>query len=399
VRIGIDACTWSNRRGYGRFTRELVTAMVAEFPRNRVVLVVDQHTAGESVFPAGAEVEIVRTRKQPTQAASAHGSRSPLDLWKMGRAVSRLRLDVFFFPTRYSFYPLFCRTPTVVAFHDATAERHPELIFPGLSSRLLWRLKTWLALRRADRLVTVSQDARSQIAAVFRYPEAAIDVITEGPDPSFRPLNRETAAGVLDRYGLPSGLPLILYVGGISPHKNLQGLLEAMVHVHKTVATPWHLVLVGDYARDSFWGCHHELVELIPKLGLGGRVTFTGYVPDDHLLMLYNAATMLVLPSMSEGFGLPVVEAMACGLPVAVSNRNSLPEVVGSAGLLFDPVSTEEIARVIGRLLEDESLRHELRAKGLQRAQEFSWKAAAHKMVRILEDVGAGDGERRPHDV
>ena len=117
------------------------------------------------------------------------------------------------------------------------------------------------------------------------------------------------------------------------------------------------------------------------------RVTFTGFVPDEDLVVLYNDATMLVLPSMSEGFGLPVVEAMACGLPVAASNRNSIPEVLGDAGLLFDPESHEQIAEAVGRLLGDEALRADLRARGLERAGLFSWKAAAHKMMGILEDV------------
>jgi glycosyltransferase involved in cell wall biosynthesis len=387
MRIGIDACTWANRRGYGRFTRQLVMSMVAEHPQHTFVLVVDRHTASESKFPEGAQIEIVQTQKQPTQAASADGCRSPADLWKLSRTVSRLCFDAFFFPTRYSFYPLFCETPTVVAFHDATGERHPKLIFPGWRSRLFWYLKTRWALHRADQLVTVSEDARAQLAAVFHLSESAIEVITEGPDPCFRPIDaKPLAAPVFGKYSIPAGLPLILYVGGISPHKNLQGLLHALSRVERL---PWHVVLVGDYAKDSFWGCHAEVVELAHTLGLSHRVTFTGYVPDEELLVLYNLATMLVLPSMSEGFGLPVVEAMACGLPVAVSNRNSLPEIVGNGGLLFDPLAHEQMAHAIARLLSDERLREDVRAKGLVRAKRFSWKTASRKLVRIIEEAAA----------
>ena len=333
MRIGIEACTWANRRGFGRFTRQLVTSMIAEHPQHTFVLVVDQQTAAECEFPPGAQVKSVRTHEQATQAASAEGSRRLTDLWKMSRAVSRLKLEAFFFPTRYSFYPLFCRTPTVVAFHDATGELHPELIFPGWKSRLFWKLKSRLALWRADQMVTVSQDARTQIAAAFHLPESSIELITEGPDPCFQPLGDASttlATPVLQKYRLRSDQPLILYVGGISPHKNLLGLLRALArlqHLH------WHLVLVGDYRGDSFWSCHRETVALAETLGLAERVTFTGYVQDEELVLLYNVATMLVLASMSEGFGLPVVEAMACGLPVAASNRNSLPELVGEAGL------------------------------------------------------------------
>jgi glycosyltransferase involved in cell wall biosynthesis len=390
MRIGIDACTWANRRGYGRFTRMLVTTMVAENPQHQFILVADQRTAAECAFPAGAQVEIVQTREQPTQAASADSSRSLADIWKLSRAVSRLRFDAFVFPTSYSFYPLFCKTPAVVVVHDAIAEQHPELIFPGLRARLFWRLKSWLALRRANRIVTVSEDARAQLAAVFRRPVSDIEVISEGPDPSFRPLDVvRVGPAILEKYRLPAGVPLILYVGGISPHKNLQGLLRALARIEPSA---WHLVLVGDYAGDSFFGCYNEVLELSRSLDLGERVTFTGYVDDVDLVILYNLATMLVLPSFGEGFGLPVVEAMACGLPVAASNRNSLPEIVGEAGLLFDPLSQAELAGAIARLLSEESLRDELRSKGRERVELFSWKASSRKLVYIIEEAAAGAG-------
>ncbi|MBA3608720.1 MAG: glycosyltransferase family 4 protein [Chthoniobacterales bacterium] len=388
MRIGIDACTWANRRGYGRFTRMLVSTMIAEYPEHQFVLVLDSHTAAEGEFPKGAQLKVVETNVQPTQAASADGARSPADLWKLSRAVSRLRFDAFVFPTSYSFYPLFCKTPTVVVFHDAIAEQHPKLIFPGLRSRLFWKLKNWLALRRANRLVTVSEDARAHLAAVFRRPASAIQVISEGPDPCFQPLDvTQSGPPILEKYGLPTDVPLILYVGGISPHKNLQGLLGALARIERSA---WHLVLVGDYAKDSFFGCYDEVLSLSRSLGLVSRVTFTGYVPDANLVILYNLATMLVLPSLGEGFGLPIIEAMACGLPVAASNRNSLPEIIGEAGLLFDPLSHAEVGGAIERLLNDESLRSELRNKGRERAKLFSWTTGARKLVSILEEAATG---------
>jgi len=388
MRIGIDGCTWANRRGYGRFTRMLVATMLTEYPDHAFTLVLDQRTAAESDLPKGANIEIVRTHEQPTRAASAYGSRSVADLWRLSSAVFRCHFDVFLFPTSYSFYPLFCKTPTVVVFHDAIAEQHPDLIFPRLRSRLLWKLKTWLAMRRADRLVTVSQSARAQLATVFRRLVNTIDVITEGPAPCFQPLDvRHSAATVLSRYGLPDKVPLILYVGGISPHKNLERLLRAA----KRVRQSWHLVLVGDYSDDSFFSSYQEVMELSRNLDIGDRVTFTGYIPDADLVILYNVATMLVLPSLSEGFGLPAVEAMACGLSVAASNRGSLREVIGEAGLLFDPCSEEEIASAIARLLGDMSLRNELGYKAQERAKLFSWKNGARKMMSILEEAaGAG---------
>lgn len=224
--------------------------------------------------------------------------------------------------------------------------------------------------------------------SAFGIPASAIQVIPEGPPASFRPV--EDAAvirAVLQRFHLSEGMPLILYVGGISPHKNLQGLARALARVRQSSPLPWHLVLVGDYAGDSFYGCYQEVSGLCRQLGLAERVTFTGYVSNQDLVALYSTATLVVLPSFSEGFGLPVVEAMACGVPVAASRRGSLPEVLGPAGLLFDPENHAEMAAVITRLLTDQPLRAELGAAGRKRAEGYSWKTAARIVVGLFEEM------------
>jgi glycosyltransferase involved in cell wall biosynthesis len=391
MRIGIEACTWANRRGYGRFTRQLVSAMIARHPEHRFVLVMDQHTARQCTFPAGAESLVVATAAQPTQAAAADGSRSLRDVWHMSRALARGRFDVVLFPTRYTFVPLFDRTPAVLTIHDATDVKQPHLLFPHWRSRLLWRLKSRMAIGRAHRIVTVSNDARRQIAAAFALSEESITVVSEGPDAGFAPRVGDAAVeAVRARYRLPADDQLMLYVGGISPHKNLQALVRAAALVRKVEPEGWHVVLVGDYQGDSFLGCYDELVRLVHSLGLEDRVTFTGFVPDDDLVLLYNASAMLVLPSKGEGFGLPVVEAMACGLPVAASDRNSLPEVLGGAGILFDPGSDQAIADSMLRLLREPGLRDELRARGLQRAADYSWERGADTMVQVLQEAAGG---------
>jgi glycosyltransferase involved in cell wall biosynthesis len=358
--------------------------MVRGYPQHEFSLVLDEVTASQGEFPEGAELNVVPTSEQQIAAASSDGSRRLADLWRLGRAVAKADYDVFFFPTRYSFYPMTCRTPTVVAFHDATAEQHPELIFPGFRSRLFWRIKSRLALRQADRLVTVSHDARKQIAEVFGLAAEEIRVISEGPDPVFRELDDPAlAAGVRERLGLPARLPLILYVGGISPHKNLDGLFRAL----RDTPGPWHAVLVGDHENDSFWGCYDELRALAKELDLEERITFTGFVPDSDLVLLYNASKLFVLPSFSEGFGLPVIEALACGVPVTASSRNSIPELLGDAGILFDPTEPREITDAMTRLLADEELRQELRARGRKQAQLYTWERGARQLVEVLEGI------------
>lgn len=387
MRIAIDACCWSNRRGFGRFTRELVGHMVAEHPRHEYTLVLDRATAEQSRLPAGARLEVVATREQPTRAASAAGARSPVDLLRMARAAARVPADLFFFPAVYSYYPMLRRVPTVVTFHDAIAETHPRLIFPGPRARLFWRAKSWLANRQADRIVTVSRDARTRIAAAFRRPESEIAVVSEAPGAPFRPLSdRATARHVLEDYDLPTDERLVLYVGGISPHKNLDGLLHAFARL---ADRPAHLAIVGDHSGDSFLGCYPELVRLRDRLGLESAVTFTGFVPDEHLAVLYNAATVLALPSFDEGFGLPAVEAMACGLPVLASRSGSLAEVVGPAGVFFDPRDHAGMAAALRQVLDDPALRKSLAAEGLKRAGGFSWSAAARDAVRLFEETVA----------
>ena len=391
MRIGIDACCWSNRRGFGRYTREVVRAIVAEGPEHEFVLFADAWTAAEADFPSAADVEIVATGRQPTEAASADGARSPLDLWRMQRAVARRPLDLFYFPAVYSFFPLPRRLPAVITFHDAIAESFPALIFANVRSRLFWNLKMRLALRQADRIVTVSAASRRQIARTFHLAESAIPVIPEAPGSEFQPISDGARMrAVRRRYRIPGGVPLILYVGGISPHKNLEGLLRAAAVLRRQSAGPWHLALVGDYEHDSFYGCYTAVSRLLRELNLGDRVTFTGFVPDDDLVALYNTAVCLALPSFDEGFGLPVIEAMACGLPVAISSSGSLPEVAGEAGLQVPPSEPEAMAGVLLRLLEDGALRSTLRASGLRRAAEFSWTSAARQLLLGFEETIGG---------
>jgi glycosyltransferase involved in cell wall biosynthesis len=151
-----------------------------------------------------------------------------------------------------------------------------------------------------------------------------------------------------------------------------------------------HLVIVGDHSHDSFLTCFRELSQECARLGLTERVTFTGFVPDDDLVALYNAARVLALPSVAEGFGLPAIEAMACGLPVAASRRGSLPEIVGDAGVFFDPLDNEDMATALRRLLEDDTLRASLSVAGLARASRRSWNEAAGKTVRLIEQTVRG---------
>ncbi|MFN7974153.1 MAG: glycosyltransferase family 1 protein [Acidobacteriota bacterium] len=309
------------------------------------------------------------------------------DLLRMGWAATALSANVFFFPAVYSYFPLFRPVPSVVTFHDAIAEEHPDLVFPERRARLFWRMKTRLALATATRILTVSDSARLQISRLFGIPESAIAVATEGAAEIFgRRHDPLDVARALGKYGLPRDRPLFLYVGGISPHKNIDGLLRALARLQDAT---FHLAIVGDKDSDTFLSCYPAIAKLAQDLGLASRITFPGFVPDGDLALLYAGATALVFPSFSEGFGLPAVEAMASGLPVAASRAGSLPEVVKDAGLLFDPRDEGSIADAIARLLADAELRARLRRAGLARAAQYSWEPSAHAVVRLLEEIAS----------
>jgi len=179
----------------------------------------------------------------------------------------------------------------------------------------------------------------------------------------------------------------ILYVGGIAPHKNLSVLVTAFSML---MNDPGHqdvgLVLVGDYQKDVFL-IDDRLADCISRLNLDKKVIFAGFRSDDELAHLYNAATVFVLPSLSEGFGLPALEAMSCGTPVVCSRAASLPEVVGDAGLFFDPHRPDELFERLRRVFDDHALREELSRRSLQRAAAFSWSKSALSLFSVFEEL------------
>lgn len=383
MRIGVDGTLWGQRRGPGRFTRELVLAMTEAGPEHEYVLFLDRRTADAAVVPRGVTTEVVARRH-----GGGNGAGSLADRWKMTRAASRCGLDVYLFPSEATFFPLLGRVPTVVTFHDALGHERPELVFANAKARRGYHKRCRLALKKASLLWTVSETARADIGRAFSYPAGQIRVIAQGPASAFRPMDDPAdIRPVLEHYGLPLNVPLLLYMGGISPHKNLEGLLEALSLVKTASHVGWHLVIAGDLTQDAFHGCYEELLNLSRELDWSSQVTFTGFVPDRDLAVLYNAATMLVMPSLAEGFGLPAVEAMASGLPVAASRRGALPEVLGNAAFLFDPEDREDMARAIIRLLEDAGQRLFLKEQGLRRVADFSWRAAAASALASLRSI------------
>lgn len=376
VHVGIDATTWSNDRGFGRFTREFVTALAARDSEFRYTLVFDQHPA-QSV-PEGVGSVVVDTGTNLGEASSGSNARSAAYLLKLDGTVRRAGFDLFFFPAVYSYFPLLSSVPKVICYHDATAERLPQYLFPTRRNRFLWNVKTRLAIWQTTRAMTVSHSSARDLKEILGIPDNKIDVVTEAADPVFRPIDNPVAATeARTRFGIPADARLLVHVGGMNAHKNILGLLSAIPGVARR-RPDVHLAIVGSTAGTGFWDNVPELRAFIDDTpGLADHVTFTGYIPDAGLVELFAGTDALVFPSLWEGFGLPAIEAMSCGVPVLASDRGSLPEVVGNAGLFFDPEDRVSIETTLLRFLEDDQLAACLRMATLPRAAEFTWDAAA----------------------
>ncbi len=382
LRIGIDGTCLGSGRGYGRFLRELLPPLLADAGGHEYVLFVDEETARRAALP-DMLVRRLQTATSQAEAASARGNRSPLDLLRMGRGVAEETLDAFFFPSVYSYFPLPWRLPASVAIHDTIPERHGRMVFPRWKNRALWWAKSRAARFQARTIVTVSEYARRQIQSRFGIAAERIFVAPEAPSSAFQPVDGpRPAAKALAARGIPDD-PYFVYVGGFNPHKNVAGLVRAFAEA--AVGRGARLLLVGDYAGDVF---HQDLANIraeIARTGVVDRVHWTGFVPDEELRLLYAGALAAVLPALEEGFGLPAVEAAACGAPCIATRASPLPEVLAGGGFFFDPRDGRMLAEGMRRTLVEPGRRARWARAARERASALSWEATARATRAALE--------------
>jgi len=276
--------------------------------------------------------------------------------------------------------PLWSRVPQVVSVHDVSFLEHPEYFTWERCLQL--RMTVRRTVRRAVRVLTGTEFARESIIRAYDVDPDKVVTIPIAANPIFRPLHRERAQReVRDR--LKTDGPFVLTVGDLQPRKNHIGLIQAFDALIQNYPQIRHkLVLAG---KDTWFS--PQIREAARKSRVADRIVFTGFVEDEDLLRLYNACDCFVFPSFYEGFGIPILEAMACGRAVACANTSSMPEVADGAGILFDPQSRAEIVRALADILLDTELRTRMERLGLQRAPQFTWNRTAERTMQLYQDV------------
>lgn len=325
--------------------------------------------SGPGALPEGIAVPV-----QASRLATHHPALRIL--WEQSRLpweLRRLKADLLHAPAFVG--PLWAPCPQVITIFDLGFLRRPEFFRRG--NRLYLQTFTRLSARRAAAVLTISEFSAREIATLLGVPPARIHVIYPGIEPRFRPLPPAEIAHFRQAQGLPERF--ILYLGTLEPRKNLITLVRAFARLRDPHV---HLVLAGGKG----W-LYEPLFAEVERLGLQGRVHFPGYIPAQTQTLWYNAASVFAYLSSYEGFGLPVVEALACGTPVIAAESSSLPEAAGDAAVLTPPEALDAIVAGLERLLRDDALRAALRERGLAHAARFTWRSAAQQTAALYQSL------------
>ncbi|MBL8220110.1 MAG: glycosyltransferase family 4 protein [Bryobacterales bacterium] len=364
VRIGINALYLipGGVGGTEIYLRSLIQALAEVDAANEYFVFTNAETDADLV-PQRANFHHV--------PQSVHAAVRPARLsWEQfvlpGRARG-LKLDVLFNPGFTS--PLFGGCPNVTVFHDLQHKRHPEYF--RWFDLPFWRFFLYWSARRSKRLIAVSESTRLDLLRYYPVPDAKIRVVPHGVDEAFFAVGQQRNEGELRHF--------ILCVSTLHPHKNLDRLVRAFRRLHAR-RPQYRLIIAGMHGFQT-----NQIERTIIECGMGAHVHITGWIPREELLDLYHKAWAFVYPSTFEGFGMPVLEALASGIPSAVSAIEPMKGIAGNAALQFHPLEEEEIAAALERIVTDDELRARLCVAGPQRAADFSWRTAAQQTLRVLE--------------
>lgn len=373
MRIGINAHLLSfeptyRQAGVSRYIEALAHYLPGVAPEDELVLFTGPARPPDARFHD--RIEWHRSRL-PTANPVAR------IFWEQALApvvVRRSGVDLMHFPVNV--VSMISTVPQVVTVHDLAFHHFPEQ-YPPMKQRYL-RLMTRLAVRRATRVIAVSEATRQDVIRMHGCNPERVITVPNGVVDEMRPLPDAEVAAFRREFDLPQ--EFILFLGTLQPRKNLERLLKAYAAI--ATETDWPLVIAGAV------GWHYEeIFQRVEQLGLAQRVRFMGHVAGEDLPRWYNAATLFVYPSLYEGFGLPVLEAMACGTPVMASNTSALPEVVGDCGVLVDPLDEAAMATSMLTLVRDANLRQQLGQRARERAKSFTWRKTTERTLAVYRDV------------
>jgi glycosyltransferase involved in cell wall biosynthesis len=384
MKIGIDArfLTHPQAGGFKTYTQNLIAALTRVDAENEYVLYLDRTPERKDWLPSGANFT---TRVVPGLV--------PLigmpwrEQMELSRQAALDRLDLLHSPSLTA--PLRLACPLVVTIHDMIWY-HPERFSNGRSTTGRRKLMQWyyrvvpkMAAQRAAGVITVSQAAKESIVQSLGLAPDRVFVTHEAAAPIYRRLdNPEQTEPIKQKYSLASDF--ILAIGSADPRKNIDTLVQAYASLPGSLKERYQLAIVWTH---SFLAA--GLAAQVEALGLNGRVQFLQRVCDEDLVSLYNTASVFVFPSRYEGFGLPPLEAMACGTPVVAANNSSIPEIVGDAALLTDAEDVATMTQLVAKMLTDETLKRDLIEKGLRRAAEFSWEKCGSETLAVYRKVAA----------
>ena len=375
ITIGIDGRFLQDKfHGIGRYTHGLITGLCELEGDHQITLFIDPSLPNTRLLLT-PWLHSPKLHIEHVSIPMYH----PQELWAWPAQLRRTSVDVFHSP--YFWAPLILSCPLITTVHDMIFDRYPEYI-PGRRFSLPYKIMSRLTLLKSRSVIAVSEATRRDILEFTHTPSHKAVTVLSGVESAFTiPVTEQERAQVRVKYSLPDSY--ILALGARRPHKNIQRLVSAFSHAATDI--PHALVLVGAIDNRFF----DDASSAIMQLKQVGRVIEIAQVDEADLRALYAAADMFIQPSIIEGFGLPVIEALACGCPVACSNTSSLPEVAGDAAIFFDPLSEAEMADAIRCMLTSPELRKQLSQRGHERVQHFNWQTTAAKTLDVYRNAVA----------
>jgi len=372
IKIAIDTRMGHTRVGMGVYVRGLLNGLAKIDKENDYYIIINKNKK-EDFVPIQDNFHKIYT-------GVTYSDYLRRDFWEQVYLPLKLlksKINVYHGPNYV--LPVLTRAGKVLTIYDMTLFDSSKWYKP--ISRLRVQKLIKLSTKKANKIIAGSKNTKQDIIKILKLPCDKIKVIYIGIDDIYSPIADKYKLGnIKNKYKIDS--KFILHVGSLQARKNIPRLIEAYSKLPVELLEKYQLVIAGKRS----WKVE-KIFAKVKQLKLEDRVVFTGFVADDDLPLLMNAAALLAFPSLYEGFGIPPLEAMACGTPVVASNTSSIPEVVGDAALLFDPYNVEEITEAMYRVLTDEQLRDKLRQRGIERVKQFSWENAARETLQVYKEV------------